>query len=593
MDLFGLLTMIGGLSMFLYGMKSMGDGLEKLSGGRLEKVLEKLTSKRILAVVFGALVTGAIQSSSATTVMVVGFVNSGIMKLSQAVGIIMGANIGTTVTSWLLSLTGIESSNVFIRMLKPSSFAPILALVGIILLMGSKNTKKKDIGSILLGFTILMYGMETMSGAVKPLADNAAFTSILLKFSNPILGLLAGVVLTAAIQSSSASVGILQALCATGAVSYGAAVPIIMGQNIGTCVTALISSVGSNKNAKRASMIHLYFNLIGTIIFLIAFYGLNFVMRGFAFLNLNATPSGIAVIHSLFNIGAVIVLYPFADQLVKLAEITVRKDRNEKIKGIKELEKLDERFLEHPDYALEISKEVTNQMASKASESIRLAILNRNHYSDECVSNIVLLENEIDQYEDKIGNYLMRIGGNALSDDGKKMLSTLEHCIGNFERISDHAVNLTEIQHAIRDKNLQFSDIALDEINVYEHALEDIIDMTVQAFVTSDLDLAKNIEPLEQVIDDLNSKVKRNHLKRLRHGQCAIELGVYMEDLLTNMERISDHCSNIGVGLLRIHDDSIDAHEYLDDMKESPDAAYLEKYKEYKEKYKLPNLKAV
>lgn len=592
MDIFGILTMIGGLSMFLYGMKTMGEGLEKLSGGRLEHILEKLTSKRIMAVLLGLLVTGAIQSSSATTVMVVGFVNSGIMKLSQAVGIIMGANIGTTVTSWMLSLTGIESTNVFLRMLKPSSFAPILALIGIILLMGTKSNKKKDVGAILLGFTILMFGMETMSSAVKPLAHNENFTSILTRFSNPILGVIAGLVLTAVIQSSSASVGILQALCATGAVSFGTAVPIIMGQNIGTCVTALLSSVGSSKNAKRASMIHLYFNLIGTLIFLGVFYGINQIIGGFLFLGNHATPGGIAVIHSLFNIGAVIVLYPFADKLVHLAEITVRNDE-ESHENDNDWSKLDNRFLEHPDYALEVSKEVAQHMARKAQKAISLAMQNRKQYSESTIEEVVRLENEIDKYEDRIETYLIKMSGKPLSNHGKKTMAVLEHCIGNFERISDHAVNLTEVAEAVKEKQLQFSEDALEEISVYEKAVCDIIEMAVQAFVCNDIELAKDIEPLEQVIDELNSTIKRHHLKRLRQGRCAIEMGVYIEDLLTNMERISDHCSNVGVGLIRIQDDAYNAHEYLEDMKESPNQRFQEKYLEYKTKYELIDKKRV
>ncbi|MDO4617322.1 MAG: Na/Pi cotransporter family protein [Lachnospiraceae bacterium] len=589
MDVFGLLTMIGGLAMFLYGMKTMGDGLEKLSGGRLEKILEKLTSKRILAVLLGAVVTGAIQSSSAATVMVVGFVNSGIMKLSQAAGIIMGANIGTTVTSWLLSLTGIESSNLFLKMLKPSSFAPILALIGIILLMGSKSTKKKDIGVILLGFTVLMYGMETMSGAVKPLAENEAFTGILVKFTNPVLGVLTGLLLTAAIQSSSASVGILQALCVTGSVSYGLAVPVIMGQNIGTCVTALLSSVGSSKNARRASMIHLYFNLIGTAVFLIGFYVLNWMVDGFSFLNEAANAGGIAVIHSLFNVGAVLLLYPFADHLVHLAEITVRDhDKQEPEEEADIFSRLDTRFLDRPDFALEISKEVTEKMALETQSALRLAIKNRTSFSDVTVTEVIQRENTIDRYEDRIGSYIMQVKGKSISDHGKKTLAILEHCIGNFERISDHAVNLTETAEAVEQKNLHFSEAALAEIALYEQAIDAIMEMTVQAFIHMDLDLARNIEPLEQVIDDLNSRIKRHHLKRLREGSCAIELGVYIEDLLTNMERIADHCSNIGIGLLRIHEDKLDTHKYLDDMKDSPDDTYLTKYMEYKKTYALP-----
>ena len=393
MNIFGVLTMIGGLAMFLYGMNAMGDGLAKLSGGKLEQILEKLTSKRIMAVLLGVIVTAIIQSSSATTVMVVGFVNSGIMQLSQAVGIIMGANIGTTVTSWLLSLTGIQGSSLFIQLLKPSSFSPVLAAVGIILTMTAKdNNKKKDIGNILVGFAILMFGMETMSSAVEPLAENAQFTSILTKFSNPLLGMLAGLVLTAVIQSSSASVGILQALCVTGAVGYKTAIPIIMGQNIGTCVTAIISSIGASKNAKRASMIHLYFNLIGTIIFMVVFYGINAVIGGFAFLDTPANAAGIAVVHTLFNIGAVLLLYPFGNQLVKLAQITIPEHADEKEQKPDEFAILDERFLEKPAFAMELCKNATIKMAEEAKDALELSLENLHIYDGKRVEKIIALE---------------------------------------------------------------------------------------------------------------------------------------------------------------------------------------------------------
>lgn len=410
MNIFSVLSMIGGLALFLYGMDIMGDSLVELSGGKLERILEKLTSKRIMAVLLGAGVTAVIQSSSATTVMVVGFVNSDIMQLSQAVGIIMGANIGTTITSWLLSLTGIQGSNLFLQMLKPSSFSPILAVIGIVLIMTSdKDSKKCVIGHILLGFTVLMFGMETMSGAVAPLRENAAFTGILTKFSNPILGMIAGAVLTAVIQSSSASVGILQALCATGALGYGAALPIIMGQNIGTCVTAIISSLGANKNAKRASMIHLYFNLIGTIIFMVAFYGAN-VFLHFSFLSAAANPAGIAVIHSLFNIGCCILLFPFGNVLVKLATLTIReKDQEIVDERPAVLIALDERFLDQPAFAMEFCKNAVYEMASKAKQAFFLAIQTTSGYSESSYNRVMQMEDNIDEYENKIGNYLVSL----------------------------------------------------------------------------------------------------------------------------------------------------------------------------------------
>ena len=458
MDIFGILTMIGGLAMFLYGMDAMGDGLAKLSGGKLEQILEKLTSKRIMAVLLGVFVTAVIQSSSATTVMVVGFVNSGIMQLSQAVGIIMGANIGTTVTAWLLSLTGVEGSSVIIQLLKPSSFSPVLAAVGIIMIMTAKdNNKKKDIGNILVGFAILMFGMETMSGAVEPLADNPQFTGLLTRFSNPILGMLAGLILTAVIQSSSASVGILQALCATGAVPYSAAVPIIMGQNIGTCATTLISSVGASKNARRASMIHLYFNLIGTIVFLVIFYAIDAVLGGMEFLTEAASPAGIAAIHSIFNIGAVIIFYPFSNLLVKLAEKTIPDKPREVNTQPDELALLAERFLESPAFAMELCRNAADKMALEARDSLYLALENLKDYDQEKVDRIIRMEEDVDHYEDVLGTYLVKLNNCDLTQADSRTLSILLHCINNFERISDHAVNITDSAKVMHDKKLKFS----------------------------------------------------------------------------------------------------------------------------------------
>ena len=548
MNIFGVLTMIGGLAMFLYGMNAMGDGLAKLSGGKLEQILEKLTSKRIMAVLLGVVVTAIIQSSSATTVMVVVFVNSGIMQLSQAVGIIMGANIGTTVTSWLLSLTGIQGSSLFIQLLKPSSFSPVLAAVGIILTMTAKdNNKKKDIGNILVGFAILMFGMETMSSAVEPLAENAQFTSILTKFSNPLLGMLAGLVLTAVIQSSSASVGILQALCVTGAVGYKTAIPIIMGQNIGTCVTAIISSIGASKNAKRASMIHLYFNLIGTIIFMVVFYGINAVIGGFAFLDIPANAAGIAVVHSLFNIGAVLLLYPFGNQLVKLAQITIPEHADEKEQKPDEFAILDERFLEKPAFAMELCKNATIKMAEEAKDALELSLENLHIYDGKRVEKIIALEQSVDRYEDALSTYLVKLNNCDLSRSDSRTLSILLHCIGNFERISDHAVNITDSLTEMNQKDLHFSKKALEEMEVFSKALKDIVEATCTAFVEADLEKARRIEPFEQVIDGLSIELKQRHVHRLRKGKCTIELGLILEDIITNYERISDHCSNIAV----------------------------------------------
>lgn len=593
MNIFSVLTMIGGLAMFLYGMDAMGDGLAKLSGGKLEQILEKLTSKRIMAVLLGVVVTAIIQSSSATTVMVVGFVNSGIMQLSQAVGIIMGANIGTTVTSWILSLSGIQGSSLIVQLLKPSSFSPILAAIGIVMIMTAKdNNKKKDIGNILVGFAILMFGMDTMSSAVAPLAENEHFTSILTMFSNPILGMLAGLVLTAVIQSSSASVGILQALCITGAVGYKTAIPIIMGQNIGTCVTALISSIGASKNAKRASMIHLYFNLIGTILFMVVFYSINAIIGGFAFMNDPANAAGIAVVHSLFNIGTVLVLYPFGDKLVKLAQLTIPDHAGEVEEIPDEFSILDERFLEKPAFAMELCRNAAVKMAQESRDALHLALDNITMYSESRVDKIIEMEQNVDRYEDALGTYLVKLNNCDLSLKDSRTLSILLHCIGNFERISDHAVNITDSTKQMHDKNLEFSRKAMEELSVFSDALRDIVDETMEAFVLGDLDKARRIEPFEQVIDSLNIELKQRHIHRLRKGKCTIELGLILEDMITNIERISDHCSNIAVCMIRVNEDGFDTHEYLDVLKEEKAPWFEEEFYSLSKKYALPEKKS-
>lgn len=593
MNIFSVLTMIGGLAMFLYGMDAMGDGLAKLSGGKLEQILEKLTSKRIMAVLLGIAVTAVIQSSSATTVMVVGFVNSGIMQLSQAVGIIMGANVGTTVTSWILSLSGIQGSSLFIQLLKPTSFSPVLAAIGIVLIMTAKdNNKKKDIGNILVGFAILMFGMDTMSGAVAPLAENEKFTSVLTMFSNPILGMIAGLVLTAVIQSSSASVGILQALCVTGAVGYKTAIPIIMGQNIGTCVTALISSIGASKNAKRASMVHLYFNLIGTVLFMVVFYSINAIIGGFTFLDNPANAAGIAVVHSLFNIGAVLVLYPFGDKLVKLAQLTIPDHVGEAEEKPDELAVLDERFLEKPAFAMELCRNAAVRMAQESRDALHLALDNVTMYSESRVAKIIEMEESVDRYEDALGTYLVKLNNCDLSQKDSRTLSILLHCIGNFERISDHAVNITDSSTQMYEKKLEFSKKAMEELKVFSDALRDIVDETMEAFTMNDLDKARQIEPFEQVIDSLNIELKQRHIHRLRKGKCTIELGLILEDMITNFERISDHCSNIAVCMIRVNEDGFDTHEYLDVIKEEKAPWFEEEFYRLSKKYALPDKKS-
>lgn len=589
MDFFDLLGMIGGLALFLYGMHLMGDGLAQASGGRLESILEKLTNNPLKAVLVGAGVTAVIQSSSATTVMVVGFVNSGIMKLEQAVGIIMGANVGTTITSWILSLTGIDSSSFVIQLFKPTSFSPILALIGVAMLMFSKKEKHQSMAAILIGFAILMFGMDTMSSAVKPLADVPEFTGILTAFSNPILGMLAGLVLTAVIQSSSASVGILQALCLSGAVGYSAAIPIIMGQNIGTCVTAMLSGVGASKNARRAALVHLYFNMIGTVVFMVAFYVLN-AFLDFSFMKEPATALGIAVIHSCFNVAATLLLLPFSKVLVKLAYLTIRKEPENPATQQEDttLQLLDMRFLDTPSYAIEQSRNVAVSMAGLAEQSINLAMELLTEYETEKADRVVELETRIDHYEDELGSYLVKIGSRNLSERDSHSLSVMLHCIGDFERISDHARNIKEAAQEMQEKGLAFSDKAVQELEVLRRAVHDILKITMLSFTEEDLELAHQVEPLEEVIDALNLEIKQRHIKRLRKGKCTIELGFILSDITTNFERVSDHCSNIAVCLLEISADEFDTHAYLENMKREDNMDFQGKVMAYSQRYLLP-----
>lgn len=547
MDFFGILAMVGGLALFLYGMELMGEGLAKASGGKLEKILEKLTSNPLKAVLLGAGVTAVIQSSSATTVIVVGFVNSGIMKLEQAVGLIMGANIGTTVTSWLLSLAGIEGGNFFIRMLKPTSFSPILAIIGVIFLQFLKSDKKKNIGMIMIGFAILMTGMDAMSAAVKPLADVPEFTNILLMFSNPVLGLLAGAILTAIIQSSSASVGILQALCMTGAVTYGTALPIIMGQNIGTCVTAMISGIGASKNARRTALIHLYFNIIGTGIFMVVFYTLH-AFVDFAFLDTAANAAGIAVIHSIFNITATLILLPFSKVLVKLACLTIREDTKEVTVPDNQgrtVSILEPRFLEMPAYATEVCMEATEKMAYLSVKAVVKAIGLLKNYDATEAEKVIDLEEEVDFYEDELGAYMVNLSRKDLSVRDSKTLSMMLHSLGDFERLSDHAVTIRNAAEEMDKKQLKFSQHAQEEIDAYVGQVQKIMDATLSCFKNNDTVLAESIFPMEKAAERQNADAKKNHIKRLREGRCTIELGFVQSDLLTSMESIVDHCSNV------------------------------------------------
>lgn len=543
---FNALTLIGGLAFFLYGMHVMGDGLTKLSGGRLERILERLTHNRMKAVLLGAGVTAVIQSSSATTVTVVGFVNSGIMKLEQAIGVIMGANIGTTVTSWLLSLTGIEGGNFFLTLLKPSSFTPVLAIIGIFLIMSFKQEKRKDIGAILIGFSVLMFGMDTMSAAVEPLADVPEFTGILTMFSNPFLGMMVGALLTAIIQSSSASVGILQALCATGSVPFATAIPIIMGQNIGTCVTALLSSVGAGKNAKRAALVHLYFNVIGTAVFMIVFYTIN-AFLDFTFMHDPANAAGIAVIHSLFNIGATLLLLPFAKGLEKLAMLSIKEGDDEKIT---EFARLDVRFLDTPALALEQCRRSANEMAYLTLENMTTAMESITEFSQEKKEKVEETEAKIDRYEEEIGEYLRQIANrNVIAQDNVEW-NLLVYCIRDFERISDHACNIVEEAAKIAKSKAEWPRKIRDEMTTYSAEVHNIVSNTVSAFIKEDIQMALSVEQMETHIDQINKRVKKHNLKRAKKEKCSPEVGIFINELSINFERVADHCENIALSLL-------------------------------------------
>ena len=587
MTIFNVLTLFGGLALFLYGMNVMGDGLKKSAGSRLETILSSLTSNRFKGFLLGLVVTAVIQSSSATTVMVVGFVNSGIMTLVQGSGVIIGANLGTTITSWILSLSGISGDNPIVEFFKPTTFAPVLAVIGIIFYMFLKDEKRKDTGMILLGFAVLMFGMETMSSAVAPLANVPEFTNILLKFSNPFLGLMAGLILTVIIQSSSASIGILQALTLTGAVPFSVCVPVIMGQNLGTCITAIISSIGAKTNAKRAALIHLYYNIIGVGLFMVIFYALNAFIH-FPFLETYADPAGIALVHSLFNIAEAIVLFPMGNILVKLATATV-KDKPGEGEGNrpKALDLLDSRFIDSPAIAVQQCQRVENDMASRTQECLLTALSLIETYDREKVKNVLRMEDEIDMFEDQLGTYIVRFSSKPLTIRDNKKVSVMLHTIGNLERMSDHARNIAESVEKMNEKQLTFSEKGREELRVYCAALTENIDLTMKALKDEDIETARMVEPLEEVIDNLNERAKRHHVKRLQKGKCTMELGVMLEDLMTDLERISDHCSNIAVTIIEIADDTYDTHEYLDTLKESQTPEFQRLYAQFDQKYHI------
>ncbi len=581
-----ILLMIMGLVLFLFGMDLMGDSLKKLAGGKLESVLARLTSNKFKGFLLGFFVTAVIQSSSATTVMLVGFVNSGIMQLGQTISIIMGANIGTTVTAWLLSTAQIGDNVGFImKLFKPDTFTPVLAAIGILILMMAKNDKKKNTGSILLGFAILMFGMSNMSDAVSGLKDVPAFTNLLTMFSNnPVMGILVGTAFTAIIQSSSASIGVLQALSLSCAIPYSTALPIILGQNIGTTITPIISSITGNKDSKRVAASCLYIKMIGVIVVSGVFYGLHGVFD-FAFMKENASALDIAFIHTLFNIVSTVILIPFTKLIEKLAIKTIPGKKEERRNEVFDV--LDERFLEMPTFAVEKCRELVCDMAVIASESFDMATDLFDNYSEEKFNKVMELEDTVDKYEDKTSSYLVKIAAQSMSSKDSKVVTELLHCIGDIERISDHAVNIAEVAKEMKDKDITFSDKATQDLAVITRAVHDVLELATNCLINEDIELAALVEPLEQVVDRLKRKIKAGHIDRLKQGDCTMELGFILSDLLTNYERVADHCSNIAVCFIEISHNSFETHEYLHHIKNDGDSNFSKKYEEYKQKYAL------
>ena len=584
MDIFSILGLIGGLALFLYGMELMGDSLKKLAGGKLESILAKLTSNRFKGFLLGFIVTAIIQSSSATTVMLVGFVNSGIMKLGQTISIIMGANIGTTVTAWLLSTADIgEGASTVMKLFKPTSFTPILAGIGLLMTMMSKKDKNKTTGSMLIGFAILMFGMDAMSGAVEGLKDNQTFTNILTMFSNnPIMGIVVGMIFTAIIQSSSASVGVLQALSLTCIIPYSTAIPVILGQNIGTTITPIISSISGNTESRRVAMSCLYIKMIGVIVVCAVFYLLNYFI-GFDFMSQRATAMNIAIVHTLFNIFSTVILLPFCSWIEKLAVKTIKSKEKEHKTDI--FDTLDERFLTVPAFAVEKCKDLVGNMAMLSIEAYNEAIGLVGNFDADKFREIEEIEGSVDKYEDKTSTYLVKIAANQVSAQESKVVTELLHCIGDIERISDHALSIAKAGKEIDDKNLEFSSQAKEDISIITAAVTEILDMTSNALIKNDTELAKRVEPLEQVVDRLKRKIKRGHISRLRQGDCTMELGFILSDLLTNLGRISDHCSNIAACLIEMSHDSLETHEYLNNLKSGAVEEFSKMYEEYKAKY--------
>ncbi len=581
MDVFDILTMLGGLCLFLFGMNIMGEALERRAGSKLRDLLGKLTSNQFAGLLTGMGVTAVIQSSSATTVMVVGFVNSGLMKLKQAIYVIMGANIGTTVTAWILSLSGIGDDNIVMRLLKPTSFTPVLAVIGVFLYMFCKGNKKKDTGAILLGFATLMFGMEIMTGAVSGLAEVPGFQRLFLMFENPFLGVLAGAVLTAIIQSSSASVGILQALAVTGQVTYGAAIPIIMGQNIGTCITAILSSVGANKNAKRAAAVHLSFNVIGTVVWLIVFSLVQWLVKPVLFTQ-DASLLGIAVVHSIFNVACTLLLLPMAGLLEKLV-IRLIPDSKQPEKD----SELDERLLATPSIALDRCRALTARMGEGASQALKDSLSILQDYDSAKATQIREAEEQTDHYEDILGTYLVRLSNHEISAQDRAEAAKLLKMIGDFERISDHAVNILESAEEMRDKEMHFTPTATAELEVVSGAVCEILDLSLTAFLHTDIQSAHKVEALEEVVDHLKDALRAGHISRLQQGYCSIEVGFIWADLLTNLERTSDHCSNIAGSVIDLARENMNFHESLREFRKD-DPAFKSDYEMYLQKYAVP-----
>lgn len=582
MDIFSIITLFGGLALFLYGMSVMSSGLEKLASGKLETILYDMTSSKVKSLLLGAGVTAVIQSSSAVTVMLVGLVNSGIMSTEQTVGAIMGSNIGTTITAWLLSLVGVSSDNIVLNLLKPQSFSPIMALVGVILFMAAKSNKKKDSGLVMIGFAILMYGMSFMSESMEPLQHSEKFTGILTALNNPILGVLAGLLITAIIQSSSASVGILQAISMTGGLSYGMAIPIIMGQNIGTCVTSLISSIGVNRNAKRVAAIHISFNIIGTIIFMGIFYLAHYIVD-FSFINNSVSPVNIAILHSLFNILTTIILYPFSNKLVNISNKIVHFDKDEE----ENTEFLDDLLLKTPAIAVDEARKKMKEMLIMAFENFERALKLSDQWDEKIFKKLVKTESRLDYYEDQLSGFNIKIAGEELSDENSRAVSMMLHTITDAERIGDRSLNIAESVKELKDKGIVFSDDARKELNIIAEALREIVYNTKKCFIEGDIESAYMVEPIEEVIDDLVEKSKDNHVARLKNGSCTLELGLILNDILINLERISDHCSNIAADKIEMEGGNLHLHEYKKKIKEQKDDKFAHLYSEYSNKYNI------